>query len=89
VVGLEEGGESLAGSEAETLVPGAVQHVHQIGYPSTGRVKQNKVVDKSSSKRKKKSVDVNEKPHRQKGRILSTDNPKPSMGRACNPPFIF
>ena len=44
VVGLEEGGESLAGSEADTLVPGAVQHVHQTGYPSTRRVKQNKVV---------------------------------------------
>ena len=39
-----DGGESLAGSEAETLVPGAVQYVHQTGYPSTRRVKQNKVV---------------------------------------------
>ena len=59
VVGLEEGGESLAGSETDILVPGAVQHVHQTGYPSTQRVKQNKVV--------KKSVDVNEKPPKKKG----------------------
>ena len=30
-----DGGESLAGSDADTLVPGAVRHVHQTGYPST------------------------------------------------------
>ena len=30
-----DGEESLVGSEAYTLVPGAVQHVHQTGYPST------------------------------------------------------
>ena len=54
-----DGGESLAESEANTLVPGAVQHVRQTGYPSTRRVKKNKAV--------KKSVDVNEKPHQKKG----------------------
>ena len=31
-------GESSAESEANTLVPGAVQHVRQTGYPSTQRV---------------------------------------------------
>ena len=35
-------GMSLAGSEAETLVPGAVQHVQQTGYPSTRGVNKDK-----------------------------------------------
>ena len=73
-----DGGESLAGSEAETLVPGAVQHVHQTGYPSTWRVKQNKVV--------KKSVDVNEKPPRKKGRKLSKNNLKPTKAQLLAEP---
>ena len=54
VVGSREEGGGSAASEADTLVPGAVQHVQQTGYPSTRGVKQNTVV--------KKSVDVNEKP---------------------------
>jgi hypothetical protein len=78
VVGLEEGGESLAGSEAETLVPGAVQHVHQTGYPSTRRVKQNKIV--------KKSLDVNEKPPRKKGRTFLPYNPKPTKAQLLAEP---
>jgi hypothetical protein len=55
---VSDGGERSEESEADTLVPGAVQHVRQTGYPSTRRVKKNKAV--------KKSVDVNEKPNRKK-----------------------
>ena len=62
-----------------TLVPGAVQHVRQTGYPSTRRVKENKAV--------KKSVDVNEKPHRKKGRVLSTNNPKPTKAQLLAKPI--
>ena len=71
-------GESLAGSEAETLVPGAVQHVHQTGYPSTRRVKKSKVV--------KKSVDFNEKPNRKRGRKLIKNNPKPTKAQLLAEP---
>ena len=74
-----DGGESSAESEADTLVPGAVQHVHQTGYPSTRRVKKNKAV--------KKSVDVNEKPHRQKGRIFLPNNPKPTKAQLLAEPI--
>ena len=52
---VSDGGERAEESEADTLVPGAVQHVRQTGYPSPRRVKKNKAV--------KKSVDVNEKSH--------------------------
>ena len=72
-------GESSAESEADTLVPGAVQHVRQTGYPSTRRVKKNKAV--------KKSVDVNEKPHRQKGRIFLPNNPKPTKAQLLAEPI--
>ena len=72
-----DGGESSA--ESDNLVPGAVQHVHQTGYPSTRRVKKNKAV--------KKSVDVNEKPHRQKGRIFSPNNPKPTKAQLLAEPI--
>ena len=74
-----DGGESSAVSEANTLVPGAVQHVRQTGYPSTRRVKKNKAV--------KKSVDVNEKPNRKKGRKLSQYNPKPTKAQLLAEPI--
>ena len=76
-----DGDESLAGSEADTLVPGAVQHVHQTGYPSTRRVKKSEAV--------KKSVDVNEKPHRKKGRKLSKNNPKPTKAQLLAEPVTI
>ena len=74
-----DGGESLAESEADTLVPGAVQHVRQTGYPSPQRVKKNKAV--------KKSVDVNEKPNRKKGRKLGQYNPKPTKAQLLAEPI--
>ena len=73
-----DGGEVPDASEADTLVPEAVQHVHQTGYPSTRRVKQNKVV--------KKSVDMNEKPPRKKGRKLLPNNPKPTKAQLLAEP---
>ena len=63
-----DGGESSVGSEADTLVPGAVQYVRQTGYPSTRKVKKSEAV--------KKSVDVNEKPNRKRGRKLIKNNQK-------------
>ena len=41
-----DGDKSLVGSEADTLVPGAVQHVHQTGYPSTRRVKKSEAAER-------------------------------------------
>ena len=65
--------KAAAASEADTLVPGAVQHVQQTGYPSTRGVKKNKEV--------KKSVDVNEKPNQKKGKKLIKNNPKPTKAQ--------
>ena len=76
---VSDGGERAEESEADTLVPGAVQHVRQTGYPSPRRVKKNKAV--------KKSVDVNEKPNRQKGRKLSQYNPKPTKAQLLAEPI--
>ena len=76
---VSDGGERADGSEADTLVPGAVQHVRQTGYPSPRRVKKNKAV--------KKSVDVNEKPDRKKGRKLNPYNPKPTKAQLVAEPI--
>ena len=76
---VSDGGERAEESEADTLVPGAVQHVRQTGYPSPRRVKKNKAV--------KKSVDVNEKPDRKNGRKLNPYNPKPTKAQLVAEPI--
>ena len=68
-----EGREEPAASEVDTLVSGAVQHVHRTGYPSNKGVK--------------KSLDINEKPNRQKNRKLIKNNPKPTKAQLLAEPL--
>ena len=72
VVGPSVEGQSQGPSEADTLVPGAVQHVYRPGYPSDKGVK--------------KSLDINEKPNRKKNRQFVGIYPKPTKAQVLAEP---
>ena len=72
VIGPGEEGRGQGTSEADTLVPGAVQHVRRAGYPSNKGVK--------------KSFDINEKLNRKKNRKFVGINPKPTKAQLLAEP---
>ena len=68
---LEKAEKNQQLRELDTLVPGAVQHVCRTGYPSNKGIR--------------KSLDINEKPNRQKNQKLIKKNPKPKAQLLAEP----